>query len=505
MENIIKKIINYNKIIFKKILINYLNYKISIFNFKLEILFNVNLIKIYVNEIKFFIHTKVIDFKKITIKYNFKSKKIDIIIDSVNTNLTDILLIKFLNYIKFDYNSSESIYSINIQITNIKFLLNNYIKLSFNKFIFNIFNNTYQIFIKNIILNIFIKKIVEINTIKLFHKNLSIKNIKINVYKTIGFKLFKLFKYYTKNKNKLNHKNINLNKYKLSIKKKYIQTKIDTYNICKNTILNNKILNNFPDNLSDSFLISKSINKNITDNLIPYLKTNYLTSIISNIKLCVIIDNLKFCFIKINNNVNIKNIKFNYTNKKLYELQIKNICIVNKNNYNILLNKYKNLNKNLFNLLFNNNTIHLNLLTFYLNFDNSTFTELFNIINKNYCDINKLFKTTNQKFINYVSLNSFNIIITYLPKNINNFNKIYKLINYYKIKINIPQIRIYHPIDTNNIIEYICDKILKDIKNNQINTIAKNIIFKNKFVKKKIIIELINYYIIYLYNFINTN
>lgn len=504
IQKIIDRLLLSHKFITKNLFLLYCIYKFSFNNF--VIVKKNNLYSFKINYIDFFIDSlKIIKFKNISASYK---STIDIVVEHI-----DLKIVKFEDIIDVidklkKLNSGESTdikYKIVLKNIHISFKNINIISV----IVRNLCINNEKISLDKIDIINFKKKIVKLDNIKYNLKRNSFKceRFEIDLYKSTFHKIYLSLNKYIKKK-KMTKDNINeYNNISDILIDSYINysKKVNE----KNNDIEPKYLYDIPNNLNESFIITKK-----TDNLLidSYINKSYIKKLMFNLDTLII--NIY------DNNYNrcqsiIKNLEYNSIINNEINIYINNWEI--KTGVDYLIRK-KNNTSNILNINYLNGELDLSFSNLILNLNIDEFIFIYNTLNQNIKYLNKLlYSNYNQDyiskafFIKHIKIHPLMCSVSYYPKKcsyykfLGNITELYKNIDYENMLLNLVYINLYYPSDFQDLLKNILKTWLTDIKENQIKNIIKstkfNALINNTPVNiTKYLIGLINHLIISLSN-----
>uniref|UniRef100_A0A6C0IYC9 Uncharacterized protein n=1 Tax=viral metagenome TaxID=1070528 RepID=A0A6C0IYC9_9ZZZZ len=473
MQKILDYLLLSHKFIIKHLSLLYCIYKFSFNNF--VIVKKNDFYSFKINYIDFFIDSiKTIKLKNISASYQ---STIDIVIEHI-----DLKIVKFEDIIDVidklkKLNSGESTdikYKIVLKNIHISFKNINIISV----IVRNLCINNEKISLDKIDIINFKKKIVKLDNIRynLKRNSFKCKEFKIDLYKSTFHKIYLSLNKYIKKK-KMTKDNINEHN---NISDILIDSYINyskTVNE-KNDSIETNYLYDIPNNLSESFIVTKK-----TDNLLidSYINKSYIKKLIFNLDTFIINIYDNNC---IRSQSIIRNLEYNNIINNEINIYINNWEI--KNNVDYLIRKKNNIN-NILNINYYNGELDLSFSNLVLNLIIDEFIFIYNTLNQNILYLNKLlYNNYNQDyigkafFIKHIKIHPLMCSVSYYPKKcsyykfLGNITEIYKNIDYENMLLNLVYINLYYPSDFQDLLKNVLKTWLTDIKENQIKNIIKS-------------------------------
>ena len=174
--------------------------------------------------------------------------------------------------------------------------------------------------------------------------------------------------------------------------------------------------------------------------------------------------------------------------KIMYNIQIKNIKLVDHNNKVYIKKKFSVANK--LDITFKNNFLNVFICPLEINLEFDILKDAIHVLEENMTDLKKLlyydYIKNNYKeyFIHHLFIHTILIDISYYPKKHSLYNNlfsnkkeysIYNITNYKHVNLSTKEIDIYYPLSTNNLLKKITKLWLQDIYMHQIKNIMRGI------------------------------
>ena len=420
-------------------------------------------------------------FKQNTI--NFFVDSISVVLKEEKTNIEELLsVLKSIGYKTDDGDLARFTVDVN-QLKIQYYSANNYVGI-FKMVKFNSINMT--LYLQQISVNSFLKRILTIDNLYYdIRKNIwNLKTVFLELYESVSHKIFMSFSKFIK---KTDPTKIN----KLMPFKGLLNSIITNYvsqiTTTPNGITKSIALPPLKDSIKASYMVTKK--KNSQNNSSEIEMNNSYIVISKYVLFGLVIDHFEIHFLKhdkIQTKWLVQNFKYNRMPNNLTNISILDWLIYDDIGEIIIRKHYQN-SSNILSIEYQNGNTKIVFSSIYLNVKPEAFKNMWFLLDSNITSIQKMFNhkrnldyVANNFFIQFISINSFIINVSYYPKDcdyyallVGNLNGIYKLINYENINISTKNVTMYYPYNFTEMMKKILNIWLKNIYKHQMQKIIK--------------------------------